>query len=151
MDAKLLKLLIEQAAARRDDAARRAAEARSHRDGAARTLRLLNEYREESLERAPVRAGEAVPMEQLRAASRFDARMVAAIGQQHRQHADHQSNAATRTVELQEHERRLRALETLARRRAQARLRQDSRQEQQRTDEYANHLAARRAPGKESP
>jgi flagellar FliJ protein len=149
MDEKLLRLLIEQAAARRDDAARRAADARRHRDNAAATLRTLTDYRNESLERAPVRAGEAVTVEQLRSANRFDARMVAAIHQQHRQHADHLTHATTRTGELLEQERRLKALETLAQRRAQTRLQQDARRDQRQTDEYANHLAARRRPGKE--
>jgi flagellar FliJ protein len=149
MDERLLRLLIERATDHRDDAATRAAEARRHRDDAERTLRTLTDYREESLSRAPVRAGGAVGTEQLQGAARFDARLVAAIHQQYREHADRQKAADTRDAALAERQRRLTALQTLEERRARETAQRDARREQRALDEFATNLAARRRPGKE--
>ena len=145
MTPTLMQRLIAQARARRDSAATRAADARRERDAAATTLATLTGYREESLQRGPVRADRAFGIEQLRTGVQFDARLVAAIRQQHAQHADRQADAATRTTELVASQRRLEALETLAQRREQARRRRQSRREQRLLDEFATNLAARRA------
>jgi flagellar FliJ protein len=149
MNASLMRLLIDQALARRDDASTRAAGARRERDAAAATLATLTGYREDSLQRGPVRAGEALGIEQLRSATQFDARLIAAIRQQHGQHVARQADAAARDAELVESQRRLKALETLAQRREQARHRVEARREQRILDEYATNLSARRVPGKD--
>jgi flagellar FliJ protein len=149
MNTSLMRLLIDQALARRDDAATRATAARRDRDAAATTLATLTGYREESLQRGPVRAGQALGVEQLRTAVQFDARLIAAIRQQHGQHAARQADAAARDTDLVESQRRLKALETLAQRRAQARHRVEARREQRMLDEYATNLSARRVPGKD--
>ena len=57
MNAALIRLLIEQALAHRDAAATRAAGARREREAAAATLGTLTGYREEALQRGPVRGG----------------------------------------------------------------------------------------------
>jgi flagellar export protein FliJ len=151
MDPKVLRMLIDRAQAHRDEAAGEAAGARRERDAAAATLRTLTDYREESLGRAPVRAGLAVGVDQLRTAVQFDARLVAAIHQQFQQHARTQADAAAQDAALADRQRRLKALETLALRRAQAASRLESRREQHALDEHATHLAARRRPGKDRP
>ncbi len=149
MDPSLLRLLIERALERRDDAASRAADARRERDAAAATLRTLTEYREESLGRAPVRAGGAVGVAQLTAATHFDARLVAAIHQQYGQHAQRSADADARDETLRERQRRLKALQTLEARRTQQAGRVAARREQRALDEYATQLSARKRPGKE--
>jgi flagellar FliJ protein len=149
MDERLLRLLIDQARERRDEATTRAAGARRERDAAAATLRTLTEYREESLGRAPQRAGTAVGVAQLTSAVQFDARLIQAIQQQYRQHADRNADAIAHDARLTEQQRRLKALETLESRRAQQTLRTAARREQRALDEFATHLAARRRPGKE--
>ena len=151
MDEKLLQLLIEQAGERRDQAAGAAAEARRQREAAAATLRTLADYREESLGRAPARAGTPVGMEQLRAAGQFDARLVAVIRQQHEVHAQRQAEASVRDASLADRQRRLTALNTLEERRALASSRREAKREQRALDEYATQLAARRRPGKDRP
>jgi flagellar FliJ protein len=149
MDPGLLRLLIEQALERRDDAAGRAAEARRDRDSAAATLRTLTGYREESLGRAPVRAGVPVGIAQLSTATHFDAKLVAAIRQQHGQHAQREADARTREATLHERQRRLKALETLQARRAEQASRTAARREQHALDEYATQLSARGRAAKE--
>lgn len=149
MDDALLKLLIERAAGARDDAARRAAQARRERAGADHTLRTLKDYRDESLTRAPARSGEPVGVEQLRAAGRFDQRMIEAITQQHLQAIERGREADARDTELAERQRRLKALETLAQRRAHAARLRAARREQRGTDETATHFARRHAPAKD--
>lgn len=149
MNAILIRLLIDQALARRDEAASRAVAARRDRDAAAATLATLTGYREESLQRGPVRAGQAFGVEQLRTAVRFDTRLLTAIREQHGQHVVRQADVAARDADLIESQRRLKALETLAQRREQARQRIEARREQRSLDEYATNLSARRVPGKE--
>ncbi|MCX7229648.1 MAG: flagellar export protein FliJ [Burkholderiales bacterium] len=149
MDERLLRLLIEQARDRRDDAATRAVGARRERDAAATTLRTLTDYREESLGRAPLRAGSAVGVAQLASAVQFDARLIQAIQQQYHQHAERSADALARDATLTEQQRRLKALETLETRRSQQTLRTAARREQRALDEFATNLAARRRPGKE--
>ncbi|MEI7447670.1 MAG: flagellar export protein FliJ [Burkholderiales bacterium] len=149
MDERLLRLLIERATERRDEAANRAATARRDRDAAAATLRTLTDYREESLGRAPVRSGAAVGVAQLSTASRFDAKLVQAIHQQYRQHADRAADATQRDAALIERQRRLTALQTLETRRAKQAAVTAARREQRALDEFATNLAARRRPGKE--
>jgi flagellar FliJ protein len=146
MDPALLKLLLQRAAERRDDAARRAATARRERDGADRTLRSLKDYRDESLGRGPARGGAAMGIEQLRAAGRFDGRLLEAITQQHLQWVERSREAGTRDAELLERQRRLKALQTLAERRERAALALAARREQRGTDEHALQLSRRRAP-----
>ncbi len=149
MDPSLLKLLIEQAREHRDDAATRAADARRDRDTAATTLRTLTDYREESLTRAPLRAGTAVGIAQLATATHFDAKLVAAIRQQYGQHAQRDADAKARDAVLRERQRRLKALQTLEERRAQQASRTAARRDQRALDEYATQLSARRPAGKE--
>lgn len=149
MDPALLRLLIERAAGLRDDAARTAAAAHRERDGADRTLRTLKDYREESLGRGPTRGGQPMGVEQLRAAGRFDARLVEAITQQHLQWVERAREAGARDAELVERQRRLKALETLAQRREKAARARESKREQRGTDENALHIARRRAPDKD--
>jgi flagellar FliJ protein len=149
MDPGLLKLLIEQARERRDDAAGSAASARRERDAAAATLRTLTDYREESLARAPVRAGGAVGIAQLSTATHFDARLVAAIHQQYGQHAQRAADAQARDASLRDRQRRLKALQTLEERRAQQAARVAARREQRALDEYATQLSARKRAGKD--
>jgi flagellar FliJ protein len=149
MDARLLRLLIERATERRDEALQRASGARRDRDAAAATLRTLTDYREESLGRGPVRSGAAVGVAQLAATVSFDARLVQAIHQQYRQHAERAADATMRETTLAERQRRLTALQTLATRRAAQASRLAARREQQALDEFATNLAARRRPGKE--
>jgi flagellar FliJ protein len=151
MDARVLRLLIEQAATRRDDAAVLTAAARRDRDAAAATLNTLTGYREESLERGPVRVGQPVGVDQLRAAQHFDARLVDAIRQQHGQHSAKQADTTARERLLIGAQQRLKALETLELRRAAAHGRLEARREQRVLDDYATQLAARRRPGKERP
>jgi flagellar protein FliJ len=149
MDEHLLRLLIDQARERRDEAVTHAVGARRERDVAAGTLRTLTDYREESLGRAPVRAGAAVGVAQLASAVQFDARLIQAIQQQYRQHAERSADAQARDAALVEQQRRLKALETLESRRAQQTQRTAARREQRALDEFATNLAARRRPGKE--
>jgi flagellar FliJ protein len=150
MDARMLGLLIDRALRRRDADAGEAAGARRARDAAAGTLRTLTDYREESLGRAPVRSGQPVGVDQLRAAQHFDAKLIAAIGQQHQQHARTQARVQARDGALADSQRRLKALETLARRRARAAALVEARREQHALDEHATNLAARR-PHKDRP
>jgi flagellar FliJ protein len=145
----LLRLLIGQALQRRDDAAADAAGARRARDAAADTLGTLTGYRDASLARGPVRSGAPVGVAQLTTAAAFDARMIAAIRQQHRTHAERDLEAAARDAALLERQRRLKALETLERNRARSAVRIESRREQRALDEFATNLVARRRPGKE--
>lgn len=149
MDPSLLKLLIEQACERRDEAASRAAEARRERDAAAATLRTLTDYREESLTRAPLRAGTAVGIAQLATATHFDARLVAAIHEQYGRHAQRDADASARDETLRERQRRLKALQTLQERRAREAERSAAQREQRALDEYANQLSARGRAAKE--
>jgi flagellar export protein FliJ len=149
MEPALLKLLIEMALERRDDAATRAAGARRERDAAAATLRTLTDYREESLSRAPVRGGGAVGVAQLATATHFDAKLVAAIHQQYGQHAQRAADAEARDASLRDRQRRLKALQTLEERRAQQSARTAARREQRALDEFATQLSARKRPGKE--
>lgn len=149
MDPRVLKVLIEQALERRDDAATVAARARRDRDAAAATLRTLTDYREESLTRGPVREGAPVGVAQLRAAVQFDARLVAAIHQQYRQHVQRRDESVARDADLLERQRRLKALQTLEERRERQATKVAARREQRVLDEYATNLAARRRPGKE--
>jgi flagellar FliJ protein len=149
MDPALLRLLIERAAGLRDEAARVAASSRRDADGADRTLRTLKDYREESLGRGPIRGGRPMGVEHLRAAVRFDSRLVEAITQQHLQWVDRTRDAATRVAELAERQRRLKALETLALRRETAARARDAKREQRGTDEHALQLARRRTPAKD--
>jgi flagellar export protein FliJ len=149
MDEDLLRLLIEQARERRDDAATRASNARRDRDAAAATLRTLTDYREESLARAPVRAGGAVGIVQLATATRFDARLVAAIHQQYGQHAQRAADSEARDASLRDRQRRLKALQTLEERRARQAARTAARNEQRALDEYATLLSARKRPAKD--
>jgi flagellar FliJ protein len=151
MDTRVLQLLIDRARAQRDDAAGAAAGARRVRDAAASTLATLTDYREESLARAPVRAGRAVGVDQLRTAQLFDGRLIEAIRQQFQQHSRSQADADAGDATLHETQRRLKALETLAQRRALAADRVATRREQLALDEYATNLAARRRPGKDRP
>jgi flagellar export protein FliJ len=147
MDPRLLTLLIDTARGHRDDAAGRAADARRQRDAAAETLRTLTDYREQSLTRAPVRSGTAVAVTQVRSATHFDARLVLAIHQQYRTHAERSREVETQDAELRERQRRLMALQTLETRRAQQAGRRAARLEQHALDEFANQLSARRRPG----
>jgi flagellar FliJ protein len=149
MDARLLKLLIEQALERRDDAAGRAADARRQRDAAAATLRTLTDYREESLARAPVRAGAEVGIAQLASATHFDSKLVAAIRQQYGQHAQRDADASAREAALRDRQRRLKALQTLEERRARQASRLAARREQHALDDYSNQLSARTRAGKD--
>ncbi|MFM1990328.1 MAG: Flagellar FliJ protein [Pseudomonadota bacterium] len=149
MDERLLKLLIERATERRDEAATKAATARRERDAAAATLRTLTDYREESLGRAPVRNGASVGVAQLASAGQFDAKLVQAIHQQYRQHADRASDAQLRDTALVDRQRRLTALQALETRRARQAAAVAARREQRALDEFATNLAARRRPGKE--
>jgi flagellar FliJ protein len=149
MEPALLKLLIEMALERRDDAATRAAGARRERDAAAATLRTLTDYREESLSRAPVRGGGAVGVAQLATATHFDAKLVAAIHQQYGQHAQRAADAEARDASLRDRQHRLKALQTLEERRAQQSARTAARREQRALDEFATQLSARKRPGKD--
>jgi flagellar FliJ protein len=149
MDARLLRLLIDQASERRDDAAQRAAQARRERDAAAATLRTLTDYREQSLARAPTRAGGPVGIAQMRSATHFDARLIVAIQQQYQTHALRDEASQAQDAALLEQQRRLKALQTLEERRARSAERLAARREQRALDEFATHLAARRAPGKD--
>jgi len=149
MDDALLRLLIERATARRDEAAGSAADARRVRDAAAGTLRTLTDYREESLGRAPVRARAGVGVEQLKAAGRFDAKLIAAIRQQYDVHAQRALEADTREATLVERQRRLMALQTLEKRRASEAAARAARRDQRAIDEHATLMAARRRPGPE--
>lgn len=144
MDESVLRVLIERARERRDEAAGRAADARRERDAAATTLRTLTDYRDESLARGPVRVGVAVGVAQLGAAVQFDARLVTAIRHQHLQHGERRVVADARDAALLERQRRLKALETLEARRAQQVARDTARREQRALDEYATLLSARR-------
>ena len=148
MDPSLLQLLIEQARERRDDAAARTAGARRERDAAAATLRTLTDYREESLTRAPLRAGTPVGIAQLETATHFDAKLIAAIRQQHGLRAQREAELGLREAALRDRQRRLEALKALEARRAQEAIRLAARREQRALDEYASQLSARRAGSK---
>lgn len=149
MDARILQLLIDRAQEHRDDAARLSSQARRERDAAHATLRTLTEYRDESLNRGPTRGGQLVNVEQIRIAGYFDNRLIAAITQQSGTHADHEERVGERDTDLREMQRRLKALETLAQRRASVAEKKGARREQRLLDEFANDIAARRGPGKE--
>jgi flagellar FliJ protein len=151
MNPKVLQLLIDRAQSQRDDAAGLAAGTRRARDTAAVTLKTLTDYREESLGRAPLRTGLAVGLDQLRTAQQFDGRLIDAIRQQFQTHARSQADADAGDAALRDTQRRLKALETLAQRRALAAERIAARREQLALDEYATNLAARRRPGKDRP
>jgi flagellar export protein FliJ len=148
MDPRVLRLLIDRATGQRDDAAVHAAEARRAHDGANATLRTLTDYRDESLTRGPVRAGVVVGMAQLASATRFDARLVAAIHQQYREAAERREAARLRDLELIERQRQLKALQTLELRTAQQAQKLEARREQHAIDEFATGRAARRRPAK---
>jgi flagellar FliJ protein len=148
MDPRVLRLLIDAARERRDDAAQRAAGARRERDAAATTLRTLTDYREESLARAPARAGHPVGIAQLHTARHFDARLVAAIGQQHQTHAERSREADAQDAALVERQQRLKALQTLQERRARDAGMQAAKREQRALDEFATNLSARRKAGR---
>jgi flagellar export protein FliJ len=148
MDPKVLRLLIDRATGQRDDAAVQAAEARRAHDGAAATLRTLTDYRDESLTRGPVRPGVVVGVAQLTSATRFDARLVAAIHQQYREAAERRETARLRDQELLERQRRLKALQTLEQRTEQQAQKLAARREQLAIDEFATGRAARRRTAK---
>jgi flagellar export protein FliJ len=78
-------------------------------------------------------------------------RLIDAIRQQFQTHARSQADADAGDAALRDTQRRLKALETLAQRRALAAERIAARREQLALDEYATNLAARRRPGKDRP
>lgn len=144
MDPKLLRILIDRARDVRDDAVKVSAAARRESEAAAATLRTLTDYRDESLSRGPVRSGEAVNTEQLRIAGQFDARLILAIRQQSGQHAHKQQTAEQRLADVREAQRRLKAFETIAERKAKRDLHKQGKREQRLLDEFATDLIARR-------
>jgi len=145
MDEKLLKLLIDRAAEQREEAARKVAQARQEHETAARTLGTLTDYREQSLDRGPVRSQTSTDTRQLSIAGQFDARLVAAIEQQ-----SGQTQAKAQVVEARQSEatqayQRLKALEAIALRREQRAQKAQARREQRMNDEFATDQAARRS------
>lgn len=151
MDPKLLALLIERARSARDDAVKVATQARRDVETAAKTLNTLTEYREQSLERGPVRSGQAIGTEQLRIAGQFDARLISAISQQTGQHERSGQLADQRQAELRETQRRLKAFEALAERRALRESLKQGRRDQRTMDAFASDQMARRKADEGTP
>jgi len=144
MDAKLLRLLIDRATEQREEAALRVAQARKDHEAAARTLGTLTDYREQSLERGPVRSQVATDTRQLSIAGQFDARLVAAIEQQTGQTQARAQQVEVRQTEAAQAYQRLKALETIAQRREQRAQKVMARREQRMIDAFATDQAARR-------
>jgi flagellar FliJ protein len=144
METRLLSLLIERALSVRDDAVKLSVRAAQERDAAASTLRTLTEYRDESLQRGPVRAGHVCNTDQLSIAGQFDARLVTAIRQQSGQHALKEQAAQQRQGDVAQAQRRLKAFETVAQRQAQRAQLKEARREQRAMDDFASDLGARR-------
>jgi 23S rRNA pseudouridine2605 synthase len=90
----------------------------------------LSEYRDESLQRGPVRAGHVCNTDQLSIAGQFDARLVTAIRQQSGQHALKEQAAQQRQGDVAQAQRRLKAFETVAQRQAQRAQLKEARREQ---------------------
>jgi flagellar FliJ protein len=151
MDPKLLALLIERARTVRDDAVKVSTQARRDVETAAHTLRTLTDYREQSLDRGPIRSGQPVGTEQLRIAGQFDARLVSAISQQTGQHERSGQLADQRQAELSEAQRRLKAFEALAERRARRESVQQGRRDQRTMDAFASDRTARRKAQEDTP
>lgn len=143
MDKKLLRLLIDRAQSLRDDAVKIAVQADRERAAAAQTLRTLTEYRDESITRGPLRAGQECNTDQLRIAGQFDARLITAIRQQSGQHAAKEQVAQSRQAQVMQAQQRLKAFETIAQRQAQRDQIKQTRREQRLLDEYASDLSTR--------
>src|SRR5690606_21462401 len=85
IDPRTLAMLIEQAQARRDEAAGRSASARAEHAAAAATLRTLTDYREQALAASPLQEGARLDRTRLTTGELFARRLSTAIDAQQRQ------------------------------------------------------------------
>lgn len=142
---RTLELLIDLQRRDRDRRAGVAARARREADTAGSTLRMLEGYRSDYDQRAPKRGTRAFDTRTVQVHEAFTGKLDQAIGDQQTLARRLDETAALRETDLAEQQRRLKALETLAERRAQAARLRAQRIEQRQTDEFASqaHLRAR--------
>lgn len=132
-----LELLIELQRRERDRVAALAARARSDANTAESTLQMLVGYRADHDTRSPKRATAAFTATTVRVHEAFTGKLDHAIGEQGAISDRLAEASAAQTNALAERQRRLKALETLAERRAVAARQKSERFEQNQTDEYA--------------
>ena len=132
-----LDLLIDLERRERDRAATEAARTRRDTDAAASTLDMLVGYRADHHARTPKLGERPFTSAAVRVHEAFSGRLDQAIGEQGAMVDRLATAAAERDRALIERQRRLKALETLAQRRAEAAQRRAQRAEQRQTDEFA--------------
>lgn len=132
-----LALLIDLERRQRDRAAGLAARARKDATTAQSTLKMLVDYRQDHHDRSPKRAATAFTSTTVRVHEAFTGKLDQAIGEQGSV-TDRLNEASEEQARaLTERQRRLKALETLAERRALAARQRLQRNEQRQTDEFA--------------
>ncbi|MGE0311013.1 MAG: flagellar export protein FliJ [Lautropia sp.] len=149
-----LALAAEQIARRRDEAAVASRRSQAALGNAVTTLRTLEDYAGELARRRREAAGLlARSGAGLANATAFAARLVEAVDAQQRRVEDRSREAGQAREALVDRQRRLKAIEALIERRAQALLERQSRRERRELDEWSNARvaqAAARRPGSTS-
>ena len=137
------ELLIDLHKRERDRAAKIAAQARRDADAAGSTLQMLQGYRLDYDTKSPTRSLQPINTTKVKVHEKFTARLDTAIGEQDTIREQLTDVSRVREHALNERQRRLKALETVALRRDMAeRLRQRLR-EQKATDEFATQAYLR--------
>ena len=143
-----LPLLIELRRRERDRVAAIAAQAQRDAQSAAGTLRMLDGYRQDYMTRSPKSATQATDSGRLQIHDAFVGKLGEAIEDQTSRLRLLSEREAAQRAALGEQERRLRALETLSKRRELQRMRRLEAQDQKMNDEFAA-LAHRQAAHRE--
>ena len=137
-----LPLLIERAQAARDQQAARTRQARQSATQAQATLQRLQAFRGECLARSPAAVGGSADGASLAGYQQFVTRLDEAIGMQGQEAGLRERMADEQQRQLLQHQQRLLAFQTLARRQAQQQAHREQRLDQRTSDEFAARAAA---------
>ena len=143
MKHKPLKLVIEHYRRLRDDSVAAQARVQMELETARRTLRTLEEYRQEQLQRARDARLGAVTTGQLLLQTRFTGKLDDAIALQTQRIAEIEQRIVNCRAEVLGHQQRLKAIETIDAQRALHAEERAARADQAATDERAANAHAR--------